>query len=49
MASGDSVYHQGTVWPWLMGPFVAAYRKVKGDDARVDAWLRGFAEQMEAL
>jgi predicted glycogen debranching enzyme len=48
VASRDSVYHQGTVWPWLMGPFVAAYRKVNGDDARVDACLRGFAEQMEA-
>src|SRR5205814_893513 len=21
----DAVYHQGTVWPWLMGPFVAAW------------------------
>src|SRR5262249_37223193 len=20
----DSAYHQGTVWPWLMGPFVTA-------------------------
>ncbi len=26
----DSVYHQGTVWPWLLGPFVSAYVKVKG-------------------
>jgi predicted glycogen debranching enzyme len=24
----DEAYHQGTVWPWLMGPFVEAYLKV---------------------
>ncbi len=24
----DSVYHQGTVWGWLMGPFVEAYLRV---------------------
>lgn len=24
----DSAYHQGTVWPWLIGPFVTAYLKV---------------------
>jgi predicted glycogen debranching enzyme len=25
MAARDSAYHQGTVWPWLMGPYVSAY------------------------
>ena len=24
----DESYHQGTVWPWLMGPFIEAYLKV---------------------
>ncbi|WP_334109375.1 amylo-alpha-1,6-glucosidase [Thermodesulfitimonas autotrophica] len=24
----DAAYHQGTVWSWLIGPFVTAYRKV---------------------
>jgi len=24
----DSAYHQGTVWAWLIGPFIDAYRKV---------------------
>ncbi|MBC7130576.1 glycogen debranching enzyme family protein [Candidatus Bathyarchaeota archaeon] len=28
--SRDLAYHNGTVWPWLMGPFVTAYLKVKG-------------------
>jgi predicted glycogen debranching enzyme len=23
--SRDAVYHQGTVWPWLMGPFIEAW------------------------
>jgi predicted glycogen debranching enzyme len=23
--SRDAAYHQGTVWPWLMGPFLKAY------------------------
>jgi predicted glycogen debranching enzyme len=23
----DSAYHQGTVWPWLLGPFIRASRK----------------------
>ena len=24
----DAAYHQGTVWPWLMGPFIEAYLRV---------------------
>jgi predicted glycogen debranching enzyme len=27
----DGAYHQGTVWPWLMGPFLSAYVKVNGN------------------
>jgi hypothetical protein len=26
----DGAYHQGTVWPWLMGPFLKAYIGVNG-------------------
>jgi len=26
--SRDSAYHQGTVWPWLIGPFITAYIRV---------------------
>lgn len=27
----DSAYHQGTVWPWLMGPFVEAWLRTRGN------------------
>jgi predicted glycogen debranching enzyme len=29
----DSAYHQGTVWPWLIGPFVEAWVRVRGSTA----------------
>jgi len=29
----DSAYHQGTVWPWLLGPFISAYLKVSNHSA----------------
>jgi predicted glycogen debranching enzyme len=27
----DGAYHQGTAWPWLLGPFASAHYKVYGD------------------
>jgi predicted glycogen debranching enzyme len=30
VAERDGVYHQGTVWPWLLGPFVEAWVRVRG-------------------
>jgi predicted glycogen debranching enzyme len=27
----DAAYHQGTVWPWLMGPFVQAWLRARGN------------------
>jgi predicted glycogen debranching enzyme len=27
----DAVYHQGTVWPWLIGPFVDAWLRAHGN------------------
>jgi len=48
----DGAYHQGTVWPWLMGPFLTAYLKVHdySEDARRQAWewlgpLRRYMEE----
>ncbi|MGF6572061.1 putative glycogen debranching enzyme [Paraburkholderia sp. GAS333] len=41
----DGAYHQGTVWPWLLGPFVEAWLRVRGNttDARVEAEQRFLA------
>ncbi len=39
----DGAYHEGTVWPWLMGPFITAYVKVNGGSEasrrQADEWL----------
>jgi predicted glycogen debranching enzyme len=32
----DASYHQGTVWAWLIGPFIDAYRKTHSKDARAE-------------
>jgi glycogen debranching enzyme len=34
-SSRDGAYHQGTVWPWLMGPFIEAWLRVRGGGADV--------------
>ncbi|NOT02739.1 MAG: glycogen debranching protein [Phycisphaerales bacterium] len=41
-AQRDAAYHQGTVWAWLLGPFVEAWLRVRGDNqrARVEARRR---------
>ena len=36
----DSAYHQGTVWPWLMGPFVEAWLKLNGNSPAAKAEAR---------
>ena len=40
-AQRDGSYHQGTVWPWLMGPFVEAWvrvaRRLRRDENRSPA------------
>jgi predicted glycogen debranching enzyme len=35
MRSRDGAYHQGTVWPWLLGPFVEAWVHVRGGTPEV--------------
>jgi len=35
----DAAYHQGTVWGWLIGPFVSAYLRVTGDRERARSFL----------
>ena len=38
-AARDNAYHQGTAWPWLAGPFVEAWVRVRGctNAARAEA------------
>jgi len=38
----DSAYHQGTVWPFLLGPFVTAWIKVHGKKASTLKQARAF-------
>jgi len=48
-AHRDSVYHQGTVWPWLIGPYFSAYAKTFGkDQAKVvlSNWLADFRQHL---
>jgi len=35
----DSAYHQGTVWPWLLGPFALAHFRIYGDRAAAQSFL----------
>jgi predicted glycogen debranching enzyme len=35
----DAAYHQGTVWGWLLGPFVLAHLRVYGDRAEAMRFL----------
>jgi glycogen debranching enzyme len=37
--SRDGAYHQGTVWPWLIGPFVIAHLRAYGDRHAARAYL----------
>jgi predicted glycogen debranching enzyme len=30
----DNAYHNGTVWPWLLGPFVKAFLKLKNHETQ---------------
>lgn len=36
-ADRDRVYHQGTVWSWLLGPYLTALVRVRGDEGRREA------------
>jgi predicted glycogen debranching enzyme len=43
----DAAYHQGTVWAWLIGPFVDAWLRVRpGDLAGAHALLQGFVPHL---
>lgn len=46
--SRDSAYHQGTVWPWLLGPFITAYVRVNGGTATAREHAHGLLRGLEA-
>jgi predicted glycogen debranching enzyme len=44
----DAAYHQGTVWAWLIGPYIDAELKLPGADrARLRELLAGFDQHLE--
>jgi predicted glycogen debranching enzyme len=42
----DGAYHQGTVWGWLLGPFILAHLRVYGDRALAQQFLTPMADQL---
>ncbi len=44
----DMAYHQGTVWPWLIGPFVSAYVKVGNASPAARSDARAFLDPFRA-
>jgi len=48
-ASRDSAYHQGTVWPWLMGPYIDALISIKGRSKAVRSEARELLQPLRSL
>jgi predicted glycogen debranching enzyme len=52
MMQRDRAYHNGTVWPWLIGGFLEAYLKVNdhSEDAKrqAAAWLQPLVDHLES-
>jgi predicted glycogen debranching enzyme len=42
----DAAYHQGTVWGWLIGPFVTAHLRVYQDRELARSFLRPFCHHL---
>lgn len=47
-AHRDGAYHEGTVWAWLIGPFVDAHLRVYGDPGAAGRYLEPFADHLSA-
>lgn len=43
----DGAYHQGTVWSWLLGPFVRAHLDVYGDPDAAASYLAPLAAHLQ--
>ncbi len=49
LRSRDAAYHQGTVWAWLIGPFVDAWLKLyPGDLETARGFLSGFHDHLQS-
>jgi glycogen debranching enzyme len=47
LRSRDAAYHQGTVWAWLIGPYIDAWLRVFPDDgATTQHILDGFTQHL---
>jgi glycogen debranching enzyme len=44
----DAAYHMGTVWGWLLGPFVRAHYRVHGDARLAQSFLEPMAQQLNS-
>ena len=44
----DGAYHQGTVWGWLLGPFVLAHLRVYGDRKAAQSLLEPLGAQISS-
>ncbi len=42
----DAAYHMGTVWSWLLGPFVRAHYRVYGDAPLAQSFLSPIAQHL---
>ncbi len=47
-SSRDLSYHQGVVWPWLLGAFADAYIKLQGESGKsfIENLYKGFEKEM---
>ena len=46
-AQRDGAYHQGTAWPWLLGPFVRAHLRAYGDRERARTFVQPLIDALE--
>jgi predicted glycogen debranching enzyme len=44
----DGAYHQGTVWPWLLGPFVRAHLRAYGDRDRARTFVQPLIDALDS-
>lgn len=42
----DSAYHEGAVWPWLIGPYVDVYLRIHNNKSALQPLLQSLVEQL---